>query len=203
VTMLFFAYGIVTGASLWFFVLVYLVELTNREAAQFVALWILLQAAQELVRPATRRAIWHSVSQIAIGLLLLAFASWWVAFLRTRLLRSEPGEERRGVALLWGQHYQLPLNLQTIQPPLNLNSTLVWLILCLLGILFCRAAPVLGRRAVVLALLLGAMLTATFLFALVDEMRVWITFIPFLLFLWRVRSNEGTAYVPQSPGKAG
>ncbi len=194
VTMLFFAYGIVTGASLWFFVVVYLVELTNREAAQFVALWIVLLGAQDLVRPATRQAIWHAPSQLALGLVLLAFASWWVAFLRTHLLRSEPGETSRGVALLWGQHYRLPSNLRELQHPVDLNTALVWLILLFLGILFCRAVPVLGRRAVPLALLLLAMLLATFLFALVIEARVWITFIPFLLFLWRAQGKEGTAY---------
>ncbi len=203
VTFLFFAYGMITGASLSLFVPLFLVEVMNREAAQFIALGIILLAVVDLVPPVSGRTIGRSIGRIAVGGALLAFSSWWVSFLRNSLLRIPPGEEVKKVNQLWGQHYQLPRNLKDMQPPLDLNSMLVWLILLLLGVLFALAVPVLGRRAVALGLLLAAMLVATLLFGLVNESRIWISFIPFLLFLWRVQRAGGIAYAPLAPGKSG
>jgi hypothetical protein len=177
-TMLFFAYGVLRGRGLRFFVPLFFVELLNREAASFVALWIVLDAANDLFHPGRRS---RGVPRLALGVVLGAGGAWWTHFIRDRLLRYKPPDVSD---LVLGQQNQWSYNLMTLHQPLEADTVIALLMLAGLGYGYFRAAPRLGDRKFAIGLLLGAMVASTFAFARIDETRVWIAFIPFLVLCW-------------------
>jgi len=186
-TMLLFAYGVINGSGSSLFVALFFIELLNREAASFIALWIVLDAVTELLRrPATgRRGGWL---RMAFGMVLGAGGAWWTHWVRARLLRYKPPDFSD---LALGQQYQWPYNLMTLRHPLDADTLIALLMLGGLGFGYFRAAPALGDRKIAVSLLLAAMIGSTFAFARMDETRVWIAFIPFLIFLCSAAAKDG------------
>jgi hypothetical protein len=181
-TMLLFAYGAFRGAGLRLFIPLFFIELLNREAASFIALWIMLDAANDLLLRAGPVRWPRAGLRLALGAILGAGGVWWTHFIRGRLLRYHPPDFSE---LVLGQQKQWPYNLMTLRQPLQA--------LMMIGGLaygYFRAARTLGERKVIIALLLAAMIGSTFAFSRVDETRVWVAFIPFLMLFWSLPKRD-------------
>jgi len=180
VTMLLFAWLIWADAGLGPFVLLFAVELLNREAASFIALWMVLDGA--LRRP-------HRVPRIATGATLLVVGAVWTAMLRRLLLRYQP-EDAHLRQLFLGQHVHLEENLRALAHPWHPNPSAAWIVMIALGAIAGRAMLHRTRRPA--ALVMGATIVSLVMFGVVCELRVWISVVPLVIpLLFRRDSAPG------------
>jgi hypothetical protein len=185
-TMLVFAYAVFHAKyDLRILIPLFLIELLNRESAGFIALWIIVSSAAAL--------IWSDLTTIkrpflylrmVFGAVILAGGVWWTHAVRI-LLFKQSFDPNIGKDILHGssgEWLQFYVNLNDFVTPYNATTFAIALICCLaVGIMVYRNFVINGTAAYpVMALMIG-MISSVWLFGLVDETRVWLEFVPFLL----------------------
>lgn len=165
-----FAILVLTGARPYYFVLLFLVEITNREAGLFIPLWLLLTAFDSPpVKERARRA--------AGAAALLVAGGWYVQYLRS-FYTPKPGDAI--FHMVMGQTNELALNIERMQ-----NDTLperlvaAGLVIGLFAALYAQRE----RTHWAVAVLIFAMAAANFLVGTVTELRIWLDLAPFFILL--------------------
>ncbi len=183
--LLLFAWAVVFGRfSLRQWAVLFAVALLNRESAQFIALWIVIDSVAFPPAATGRAKIRIDVPRLATGLLLGVAGSLWTHAVREKLCAREIAVLPRGVQeMAGGQYFTLPGTWRTLRDSYATNTLTLCIFLGALGYVLSRAWPSLGGRAWKVGLLVGAMTAANFCFALVVELRVWFILLPLMLCL--------------------
>ncbi len=191
ITMLLFAWAVVMGRwTTWQYMALFVIELANREAAQFIALWLVLAAFLPEVGTEGRqdRPVDWLCLGAGVGLGLAGTA--WTHYIRNVLCVGEIGIVPRQEITEFadGQFFMGRVTLDLLRAPMNLNAAMVGLLLIVLGSLLWHARRSLGQRAWKIAALLTAMVVANLCLSFVYELRVWFALLPFavcLVYRWQ------------------
>ena len=184
-TGLLFAWAVVVGRwNLWQYAALFAVELANRESAQFIALWLVLDA----LWPAPGRRV--DVPRLLVGVALGLAGTWWTHWIRNALCLGETGVVPRPeiTESADGQFFMGRVTLDLLRDPWPLPALTLVVGLATLGVLLWRGWDALGRRAWPVAALLAATVLANGLFSFIYELRVWLTLVPFALCLAYVKN---------------
>ncbi len=180
-----FAYGIYKGCRTRFFVVLFFIELLNREAALFIALWIVLDGLR-FVHP---RGWWTievvNRGRVALGGALLVGGMAVTKWLRDSLFETShfPWVGTDEAHRVLGNHIYLFRNLgDFFRNFASLENAAISLGLLAVVVLFVRSWQK-QNRMVRLTLLWGAMVFNIFFFGLINETRMWQMLIPFVLLL--------------------
>ncbi len=206
VTMLLFAWAVIMGGwTAWQFVGLFLVELANRESAQFIALWLVLDSLGPVGASSTHRLNrWVNLPRLGLGLGLGIAGTGWTHFIRDALCVGETGlvPRKEITEFADGQFFMGRVTLDLLRDPWNLSAGTPGALLVVLGFLLWQTRRPLGRRAWKVAALLAALVTANLCLSFIYELRVWFALLPFavcLAYRWQMEA----ARVPtvNSPGK--
>ncbi len=186
-TMVVFAYAVFYAKNdLRILVPLFLVELLNRESAEFIALWIVIVAVQQLWDEASgRRFSKAGLAQLFTGSALLVGGTLWTKWLRTELFRRS-FDSRIGLDLKHskdGQWITLLENLRVETLTHEVASFVIAIIACsAIAYMLSRLFVLKGRDSYQEIIQITAMALAVWIFGRVDETRVWLEFIPFGIF---------------------
>lgn len=182
-----FAWGIFSGCSIWFLVIIFLIELLNKESAVFISFFIILDAF--LIRPSTDLpkptllGRLRSLPQLIIGSLLTIFGIIYTKFIRDYLYICAPNGTKDLHHQLFGNHNNLVNNIKDLLGH-NLfsldiiNSVFFIGAICCLCWFFKRYSDrQLKALLIFLALSLGILFSGT-----INESRIYFVLLPFLLF---------------------
>jgi hypothetical protein len=182
IVFLVFVQAVVTEARARAFVYLFFIELLSREAAQFIALWLVLSAYEPDARRWMERLRWP---RAVLGTALLLLGAWWTSYIRARLFITsmEPaiGDDLEHLAN--GEHLQLGDNLGRLLFPHRTDIAVSVAMFWLLGWVLRRCWRLKLRWAKPLVLLGAAMMASTVLFGVINETRIYISFIPFIVIL--------------------
>ncbi len=180
-TLLLFAWAVVMGGwGAWRLAGLFLVELANRESAQFIALWLVLDALS--LGGGGKRV---DGPRLALGLGLGVVGAGWTHWVRQVLCAGEIGVVPRKEIIEFadGQFFMGRVTLDLLRDPWNLTATALVALLAALAWLLWRAWRPLGLRAWKVAALLAIMVTANVFLSFIYELRVWFTLLPFAICL--------------------
>ena len=197
ITMLLFAWAVVMGGwRAWQFGLLFLVELANREAAQFIALWLVLDALRPDAGSGGHPARWVDLPRLGLGVVLGVVGTGWTHFVRNALCAGETGVVPRKeiVEFADGQFFMGQVTLDLLRDPWNLVAGALGTLLVALGFLLWQARRSLGPCAWKVAVLLTALVAANLCFSFIYELRVWFNLLPFAVCL-AYRRQTGGAWV--------
>lgn len=176
-----FAYGIFQGKSLRYFLLLFCVELLNRETALFIALYIIIDSFH--FGPVNNRFYLASKKKLIIGIFLILFGAIYTKAIRDYLFISRHNGLPDTAHELIGNHIYLISNLKNLFF-YNLFSLKVINTSFILGtIVFLIYYVKLYTDAQIKLLLVYCAIVANILvFGLINETRMYIILIPFLIF---------------------
>jgi hypothetical protein len=186
-TMFVFAYAVFFEMPLWGLALLFGVELLNRESAEFIALWMVLDGLISIGRK-HERSDWIKV---ITGAVLLVAGAAWTQFIRDRLFKGDRGEEH--IQRVLGQHIQVLQNLHDILLPSVTADTLM-ILLVILYVRFARCAFVSLTLTIKVGFLLAAFVSSLFLFAVISEIRVWFEIVPFMVLMYAIPLRLAKGY---------
>jgi hypothetical protein len=194
---------IIKKKSINYFSLVTIFETFNREVSLLVAGWLLfdsLISIQPISKKFPKINIHINRNQLIISILLIFFVGFTVEVLRNFLLIQETGplifHDTNGP----GGHFMIHIwsNIKFIYDSLlNMRPTITYcllifglLILCINGM---RSTNIVIVKISMLYLILWV---STFTFGLIHEIRVWISFVPFIAIVCPMilNSNEKNIY---------
>ena len=158
---------------IWGIAVLCFVELFNRESAQFIALWILIDSVTYDHKGSPGNKLRIDLRRAGIGLLLVVLCIGWTHYIRDRLTIAETSPFPEGVRSVAGQMWMFPhiwFYLKTGSP--HAIATLAILLATLL-FLYYRAIDRLDDRSVKVLILAAIMIAANLCFALITELRVW------------------------------
>jgi hypothetical protein len=174
------AHFIFTQASLTAFSILFAAQMTNRESALFVALWLVLSAlpfGRRTSRAVDSRRLLFGASLLAAGLATLTVAR--------RLLFHGPPAPRRRPVTPWGNHFTLRHNafdfVHTVRT-LDWASLAVYASLIAVLVFVIRTRRRLPAHAEQVPILLLAMAGSVPFFGVVLETRSFLGFVPLVLF---------------------
>lgn len=182
VTMLCFAFLVFTRPNLVLLAALFVVELLNREAAAFIGLWIMLEAARVPAGGKARR-ITISAARLLVGGSLIAAGALWTGWIRSRLFVAQTQPPSSNL-VLGDQMWQASRNLSALLDPLGGGAGVAIVVMGALAVLLARPSVMAAQKKAKVGVLLGTMAACTLLFALINETRVWFDFAPFGLFLY-------------------
>ena len=193
VTMLLFAWAVVMGGwTSWQFALLFLVELTNRESAQFIALWLVLESLLPEAGVSGHPGRWVNLPRLALGMILGVVGAGWTHFIRNALCLGETGviPRKEITEFADGQFFMGRVTLDLLHAPWNLLAMPLGVLLAALGFLFWQTRFSLGARAWKVAALLAALVVANLCLSFIYELRVWFALLPFVVCLaYRWQTN--------------
>ena len=215
-TTLLFAWAVVMGGwRPWQFALLFLVELANRESAQFIALWLVLDSLLPGADSVGWGGRWVELPLLGVAVGLGAAGTVWTHFVRSALCLGETGVVPRKEITEFadGQFFMGRVTLDLLHDPWNAAAAVLAVLLAALGFLLWRTRRSLGRRAWKVAALLAVIVAANGCLSFIYELRVWFVLLPFavcLAYRWRMdeascgyqtRRAEKRCLAPQTPGR--
>ena len=192
ITMLLFAWAVIMGGwNPWQLALLFLVELVNRESAEFIALWLVLDSLLSKVGSSDRRGKWIHLPRFALGLGLGVTGAGWTHFIRNALCVGETGVlPRKEISeFSGGQFFMGRVTLDLLREPWNLAAAALGTLLVALGFLLWQTRPSLGARAWKITTLLAMLVMANLCLSFIYELRVWFVLLPFavcLAYRWQI-----------------
>lgn len=178
-----FAYAVYSRKSIGWFVVLFVVELLNREVAIFVPVWMILSS---IGRDGSKFKL-KDIRAAAFGLLLIVAGSAWTVWIRNRLfIRPMDGYPQHGPHEFLGNLFQVGHNLvgfvkySTSTTP-AFDFLAYWIPVAIFFYLkstWTRASTTDKNVAIVV----GLMLISTICFAEMIEVRVFLVTIPLILF---------------------
>lgn len=179
-----FAYGVFARWGWKRFTMLFFVELLNREAAIFMALWLMLDSLA-VSRTATGKSLSvNKPGQLGLGLMLALFGVIWVRLVRNALFKHYLVPNTKIPPLVLGNHWLPFINLQVLGDSLEHPSVIGLVSLSILPALALfvfahrsRITPCSSKALV----LIGLMTVSNFCFANATELRTWIDLVPLLI----------------------
>jgi hypothetical protein len=163
-------------AGTWPLVLLWVVALLNRDSWRYVPMWMLLAAGTLWLKQQKQEAIKRALA----ALVCFVAGQLWVAFITARLFRMETMQVPETRQRIGDLLVELPWNLTKLRE--GSGWMFVWVSVAMAAGLW-LARRRLEERFVPLCLLLAACLVATLCFSRIAETRVFIQYIPFLVWL--------------------
>lgn len=196
--MALFAWAVFRGAPLWSLIALFFVELLNREAAFFIALWIILDSfsTDSFSRESQRERFSVNWKKAALGVMLLAAGILWTHFARSTYLVEQTADFGGRLRQVGGQFWALPHTLTLLDRAHLLDALTPFVIVGATGFLLRRAWSALRNRAWKIGVLLGAFLSANLMMGVLTETRIWFVLIPFLLWLNYIQQSEEPSEEP-------
>lgn len=179
-TSFMFVYGVFFSRNTRFFVLLFVVELFNRESAILVALWPAIRALGYRRVSGTR--LTHSVLASS-GMLLAQLLIYHI--LREFLANADVRWSFPEIPTFAGQQLQLPTNIFILRYQFFEVTTIIgitFLALLILSFVYYRFKKANDSTNDNMGLLLPLITVPFLVFAKINELRVWIFATPFLLF---------------------
>jgi len=161
-------------AGIWPQVLLCAVAVLNRDSWRYIPAWMLLSSLTMLAQRRHREAVQRSL--VALGCLVVG--QLWVSFITAQLFRSETMSD--STIRIGDLFFQVPWNLRALRDG---DGWMFGVVVAALTALLWRAMRNLEERFVPLCLLMLLYLGSTFCFARITETRVFIQYIPFLVWL--------------------
>lgn len=188
VTVLCFAFLVFTRTNLALLAVLFFVELLNREAATFIGLWIMMEAITVRSESGSKRIKINPVP-LLVGGGLIAVGAVWTHWIRDRLFifQTEPAAKNFVFA---DQLWQVPANMFALRHIFGSGSGISIIVVGAVVALFVQPSILPGDKKVKVGVLMGLMLLSIFLFAQINETRVWFEFVPFGLFLFYNLSKQ-------------
>jgi hypothetical protein len=191
-----FAYGILVHRPLWYFVVLFAVQIFNRESALFIAFYIFIDSIQ-----------WHprlaviSKGKLAVSLLLAALGMMYIKYIRDTFFHGPPREYAyQGLPGLIGSENHLWQNIKffagnfyylfKFNPNFNVIVSIFIILLFYLGYRFMRSdTPELKQASVILSVVIFSI----FVSGLIMETRMWLITLPFigLLHIFHTYGTKG------------
>ncbi len=178
-----FAYGILARRSVWYFVVLFTVQIFNRESALFIAFYLFIDSIQ-----------WHpkitviSKRKMAVSLLLASLGMIYIKYMRNTFYHGPPREYAyQGLPGLIGSENHLWYNVKSFagnfyylfkfNPNFNVIVSLYIIFLFYLVYRFMRCnRPELQRASVILCVVIFSI----FISGLIMETRMWLITLPFI-----------------------
>jgi len=179
-----FAYFIFSKKSIGYFIILFLIEILNRESALFIALFIIIDAFSVNTSLRTIKTIAVDKVKVIVGLLLLISGMIYTKFIR-ELLFVKSSLKGVGADLehqITGNHFKLPINIE--QFLLNftnmnfINSVFIIFMLLYLYLNF-KKFDVVQIKALILFI---GLLVSIIMFGVINETRMFTILLPFLIF---------------------
>ena len=163
------------------FLLLFVTALLNRESAAFFGLWLICLGAARTILAG--RIAW---AEAAAGTLLIVIAAAHAAVLRDWLLVEEAGGANYQGLRIAGNYLQIGPNLEALADNLRTPKLYIdaWIAL-ILGYgaaLVARGLREAEPRGLAQGLFALGLLAAVFSFGIINEARVFLIFVPFLVF---------------------
>lgn len=181
-----FSYGLFKRKRIVFFIVLFFIELLNRESALFIALWLIIDSI-DLQSERSRISLYvRDKLAMVIGVGLSFFSVIVTKVVRDALfIRSSLdsiGLDTGHAAI--GNHNQLIVNVKAFKdniiPNPNINILVNVFILYFIYII-CTNFKLFSHYQRKILILVSIIFISTFLFGLINETRVWFVFIPFIL----------------------
>ena len=176
-----FAYGIIQEKSLRYFLLIFFIELLNRESALFIALYIVIDSFH--FEPSKLQLNLRSKTKLVVGFFLIVFGIVYTQFIRHYLFVSRSNNMPDTSHELIGNHIYVFKNIKYLFLYNFLSIDIINSVFFIgtLAYLIYRARSY--TAAQIKALLIYCVIMANILiFGLINESRVYIEVLPFLIF---------------------
>lgn len=179
-----FAYGVFARRGVGFFAALFAVEILNREAALFIALWLVLDAVG-VIRPGLKLCV-RDRHKLASGVALMAVGALWTVLVREAFWTPPPDR----LVPVWdvfegemGNQLQLIENVKRMAWSFTNPAfePLVPVLLVALGVYFWRHRRDLDGHTGRALILLASLVTATLTLGVVHEVRIFHVLIPFVV----------------------
>lgn len=184
-----FAWGIFRRKSLIYFVLLFFVELFNREACLFISLYIIIDSIDISSHGenflATLRSIKLNFKKMIVGIILTVIGMSYIRFSRELLFIKSSLDRGNGIInnASYGNDFKLFDNINKLVFENILNVHMVTSIFVIYFALFLiLKIPRLLRINYKALLITGAIFLSILIFGAINETRMYIILIPFLIF---------------------
>jgi hypothetical protein len=203
-----FVYGVYTNRRWPYFLVLFLIELFNREAAAYISLWMILDSVT-LRDSETKIAYWREwykfdVLSFVVGVVTFIAGTFWTQWIRLRLFKhSEFPDVGLDLNHLHGNTLSLSGNIADFLKDMTATTPqmyfLDFLIIPALLLYFWKIRHFLSLTSLKLVAIILVMLLGIILYAKIAEPRVFLSILPLMLFLnWDVsRLGRGRALPTQ------
>jgi len=172
--------GAICGRSPLYFVGVFLLELLNREAAAFVGVYLAVDGLLAVWRSSVDGAAWR---RMFLGVAMCLASAAVAEGLRAHLFVGTARDAIERTIVL-GQHWQVPRNIQDLaRPGFYKSYVLPWLVVGGSVVVWRQFHAARRDGALPLGITYAALTVSLVLFTVLQETRVLIPYIPFLLLL--------------------
>lgn len=198
-----FAYGLFAKKGVGFFVLLFAVELLNREAALFIALWLVIDSFQMKRSGGGRRLALTQPVRLAVGAALVVVGVAWTKFIRDVLFKHSTlfmNDEHIHMAL--GNFWTLSANahslFQVLVHPAPIGVVSLMICPALVAFLFWHRRDY-NEDFLKVLLLLTIMASSVLSFAVFTELRTWLDLLPLLILLHLAMGQQRVRRALASP----
>lgn len=192
-----FAWAVFRGAPLWSLILLFYVELLNREAALFIALWIALDAINLSGRDRQHRNFQIKGKKILLGAFLLVAGIAWTQFMRDIFFVRQTANLSSKLTYIGDQFWMFPHTLTMLEHTRVLDVLVPLAVLGTTLFLMLRAWSTLGERSWKIGVLISAFVTSNLMMGVLTETRIWLMLIPF--WLWLIYTIHNDEHAPAMP----
>ena len=186
ITMLLFAYGIFSEKKLIYFILVFIIGIFNREDSLFIPLWIIFDS---IIYSQKRLII--NYKKLAIGIILMTTGILYIGYCREILFKKALFSNSSNDLLL-GNHIEIFHNLSYLNPLSILSGNETIATISILGIIFISICSLYNYKNLKVIILLIIMIVSVLFVGIIIEMRNYIMFIPFILFIASSKKTGGS-----------
>ncbi len=193
---LFLFYGIFKRKGWKYFILLFIVGITNRESALFISLWLIIDSIKVDIREIkitgwNLRKGWAGMLSMIGGVIY----TWWIR--QTLFIESHAQHVGRDMDhAMVSNHWNLPANLEAfLENIVYLQLDVVGTVFAAIILIFIvRNVRKMDETAIKASLLITGMILSIWLFGLINELRQYLMLIPtFLLLLQQVKpAHPGT-----------
>ncbi len=177
-----FAYGVVQNQRLGYFLIIFFIELLNRESALFISLFIIINAFTFSIKD--RKIQITSKAKLLTGILLTVAGAVYTKFIRDYLFISRSDNLPDNEHQLIGNHINLITNLKNLFF-YNLSSIEIINTAFILGSLayLIHQAKAYTEAQIKAVVIYSAIVANILIFGTINETRMYIILLPFIIFI--------------------
>lgn len=181
------AWGILNARSVYFFIILFCMAILNRESALFVALYIVIDAFHF---KSVKEFYFVSIKKLIVGTSLFLLGLVYTKVIRHYLFVSKPNGQPDTAHELIGNHIQLTQNLYNLILYNAYSTDIINSVFIIGSILyFLFVVKSYSDTQIKALLMFFAIIANILIFGLINETRMFIILIPFVIFLLLCKEN--------------